>query len=312
MPSDSDVLSAPSLLVAHFSAVSCSAALFGLLTLYCSPIVPKALQRLFRYGKTAETHKSVLQVPKRWFQHFYVFASLLYALLFLSLLRLYVFQLPVPQLLALLLDTCVGQSRRPVCSAESVVLSMLLMCLQVCRRLYECTRLSVFSQDGKMAAAHYFCGFSFYLGVGLALLADAHGFPGTPDSLPPQLQWTAIFRLNHIIGSVLFLIANLIQFKSHSILANLRKDRNGRVVTFQHSIPRGSLFELVSCPHYFAEIVVYFSLAVVLAFQSPNWWLVFAFVTTNQLIVGLFNHYWYLKRFPDYPSKRKAVIPFLL
>jgi hypothetical protein len=46
---------------------------------------------------------------------------------------------------------------------------------QVSRRLYECTQLSIYS-DGKMNIIHYLCGFSFYFGVGLSILAEAPGF----------------------------------------------------------------------------------------------------------------------------------------
>ncbi len=86
----------------------------------------------------------------------------------------------------------------------------------------------------------------------------------------------------------------------------------GRVVTYQHSIPRGDWFELVSCPHYFAEILIYLSLSLVLSGRSTTWWMVCSFVVTNQIIVGLFNHQWYLDNFKDYPKARKAIIPFVI
>jgi 3-oxo-5-alpha-steroid 4-dehydrogenase 3 len=110
----------------------------------------------------------------------------------------------------------------------------------------------------------------------------------------------------------MFGVASVLQFKSHAILANLRKDLKGRVVTYRHSIPRGGLFEHLSCPHYFAEILIYMSLCLVMGGKSSTWWMVCAFVVINQLIVGLFNHHWYLETFKDYPKQRKAVIPFLL
>ena len=83
-------------------------------------------------------------------------------------------------------------------------------------------------------------------------------------------------------------------------------------MTYGHSIPRGHWFELVSCPHYLAEILIYLSLCVVLNGRSSTWWLVCCFVATNQLIVGLFNHHWYQKHFEDYPKRRKAVFPFVI
>jgi len=117
---------------------------------------------------------------------------------------------------------------------------------------------------------------------------------------------------NHIFGIAIFVWSSAMQFRSHAILSSLRKDNRGRVVTYQHSIPRGDWFELVSCPHYFAEILIYLSLSVVLSGKSTTWWMVCCFVVTNQIIVGLFNHRWYAETFDNYPKTRKAVIPFLL
>ena len=61
---------------------------------------------------------------------------------------------------------------------------MVLMFIQVARRLYECTQLSIYSSSGKMAIIHYLCGFCFYFGVGLSLLADANGFSNSMTDLP--------------------------------------------------------------------------------------------------------------------------------
>lgn len=151
-------------------------------------------------------------------------------------------------------------------------------------------------------------------------------------------------KWNYLIGSLIFVVASALQFQCHSILANLRKDNRGQIVTYQHSIPRGGLFHLVSrrsqsdsdhsdhilfnlanltnwtnlsslqvsCPHYFAEILIYISICIVFNGRSTTWWMVCGFVVINQLIVGLFNHQWYHTTFKHYPKSRKAVIPFVL
>lgn len=77
-------------------------------------------------------------------------------------------------------------------------------------------------------------------------------------------------------------------------------------------MPSGGLFELISCPHYFAEILIYISLAIVQCGLSVTWWLVVCFVVVNQVIMGISNHQWYLNKFPNYPRNRRAVIPFLI
>ncbi len=42
----------------------------------------------------------------------------------------------------------------------------------------------------------------------------------------------------------------------------------------------GGIFELVSCPHYFAEIVIYGGFVVLLGAQSTTIWLVFLWVVS--------------------------------
>jgi hypothetical protein len=62
---------ASNLLWAEWISFSASVSLFGILTLYYSSFMPEALQRIFRYGKTAESrvddikklHK--IEIPKR-------------------------------------------------------------------------------------------------------------------------------------------------------------------------------------------------------------------------------------------------------
>lgn len=86
----------------------------------------------------------------------------------------------------------------------------------------------------------------------------------------------------------------------------------GEVVSYGHKIPTGGPFEYLSCPHYFAEMLIYFAINLVQSGQSLTWWLVCAFVVINQLLMGLINHQWYRAEFRLYPSHRKAVIPFLI
>lgn len=116
----------------------------------------------------------------------------------------------------------------------------------------------------------------------------------------------------HMIGVILFLWSSYIQFDSHRILANLRKNTKGRIYTTKHSIPRGKWFELVSCPHYMAEIMIYLAITIVLGGRSLTWWMVFGFVALNQIFVGKFNHTWYLKKFKNYPKTRRAIVPYVL
>lgn len=75
-------------------------------------------------------------------------------------------------------------------------------------------------------------------------------------------------------------------------------------------MPRGGYFELVSAPHMLFEIVMYIALAGILS-GNRSFLFVLMFVIGNQVMVGGFNHRWYIDTFPNYPTDRKAIIPYI-
>ncbi|KAI4356021.1 hypothetical protein L6164_000075 [Bauhinia variegata] len=105
-------------------------------------------------------------------------------------------------------------------------------------------------------------------------------------------------------GLAVFLAGMALNVWSDRELLRLKKQGKGYVV------PRGGLFELVSCPNYFGEIVEWFGWAVM------TWsWVglgFFLYTCANLVPRARANHHWYLDKFgEDYPKNRKAVIPFL-
>ena len=77
-----------------------------------------------------------------------------------------------------------------------------------------------------------------------------------------------------------------------------------------YAVPRGGLFEVVSCPNHLGEIVQWFGFAL-MCWDLPA--LSFAIWTAANLIPrSLSHHGGYRKRFSDYPHDRSAVIPFVL
>lgn len=77
-------------------------------------------------------------------------------------------------------------------------------------------------------------------------------------------------------------------------------------------MPRGGVFDYVSCPHFLAEMIIYICFAAVFCFQHTVLLSVLLFVITNQLMASVITHAWYQETFPNYPTQRKAVIPFIL
>lgn len=85
----------------------------------------------------------------------------------------------------------------------------------------------------------------------------------------------------------------------------------GKVVSLSHSVPFGDWFENVSCPHYFAELLIYISMAITLGIDNVTWWCVVMYVLFNQALAAVLCHEFYQKSFSSYPKHRKAFIPFV-
>ncbi|XP_028301004.1 polyprenal reductase isoform X2 [Gouania willdenowi] len=86
----------------------------------------------------------------------------------------------------------------------------------------------------------------------------------------------------------------------------------GTVETLVHRVPNGGWFELVSCPHYFAELLIYVSLSLVSGGLSLTWWLVVLYVFFNQALAAQLCHELYVSKYESYPKNRNAFIPFVL
>lgn len=77
-----------------------------------------------------------------------------------------------------------------------------------------------------------------------------------------------------------------------------------------YTIPRGGLFERVSCPNHLGEMVEWTGYAIMSWAAPPA---VFACWTVlNVLPRSLAHHRWYRDTFEDYPPQRKAVWPGIL
>ncbi len=76
-----------------------------------------------------------------------------------------------------------------------------------------------------------------------------------------------------------------------------------------YRMPGGGLYELVSCPNYLGEIVLWCGWALA-TWSLPG--LAFALWTIANLAPrARAHHRWYRERFPDYPPRRRALIPWL-
>ncbi|XP_058049517.1 polyprenol reductase isoform X3 [Ahaetulla prasina] len=247
----------------------------------------------------------------RWFYHFYVVSVTWNGFVLLLFTQCVLFSRSFPSWLQDLLDILVGAKEdRGVGGSENGAefLSAFLVCFLVwvnsCRRLKECLHVSIYS-GGVIHFAHYCFGLFYYVLVGFTVLCQvpANGREGKAHSL--TVRWY------HVLGLVMFCWASAHQHRCHVILANLRKDKSGKVSSLDHSIPFGDWFEMVSSPHYFAEFLIYTSMAVTFGFYNLTWWLVVTYVFFNQAVSAVLCHEYYLNKFKHYPKYRKAYIPFI-
>jgi len=92
---------------------------------------------------------------------------------------------------------------------------------------------------------------------------------------------------------------------SDHILRQLRKPGESG-----YKIPTRGFYRYLSSPNYFGEILEWTGWAI-LTWSLPG--LAFALFTIANLAPrAIAKQNWYIKSFPDYPKKRKAIIPFVL
>lgn len=108
-----------------------------------------------------------------------------------------------------------------------------------------------------------------------------------------------------IIGAILFFTGLYINWRSDTILINLRKPGETN-----YKIPNEWLFNKVSCANLFGELLEWFGFAI-LCWNLPAVTF-FIWTAANLIPRALAHHKWYKEKFPEYPLNRKAIIPHVL
>eukprot|EP00762_Andalucia_godoyi_P002569 ANDGO_03314.mRNA.1 Very-long-chain enoyl-CoA reductase len=116
--------------------------------------------------------------------------------------------------------------------------------------------------------------------------------------------YTAPCQTMVIAGTTLFAAAEFGNLVCHIMLRNLRPEG-----TRVRKIPRGFLFELVSCPNYTFEILAWIGFTIATQTVAAALFALVGAAQMTQWAIG--KHRNYRKEFKDYPKSRKIIIPFV-
>lgn len=116
-------------------------------------------------------------------------------------------------------------------------------------------------------------------------------------------EWFIDIRF--IAGLAIFLTGMWMNWKADNLLIHLR--RPGET---HYEIPKGWLFNKISCPNLFGELIEWLGFAI-LCWNLPAFTF-FIWTAANLIPRALVHHKWYKEKFREYPAGRKAIIPYLI
>ncbi|CAA7023146.1 unnamed protein product [Microthlaspi erraticum] len=269
-------------------------------------------------GKILQSKKST--VPQKFFAHFYVL-GVTWTSLLLASTWMYACKMAPLSSEELTGGASHVEHRLKVWRA---VFLLLLMETHVLRRLIESFYVFKYSSSARMNIICYVGGLFFYIGVPLSLcvnvapevarFASEITANGKSHNSAPEfgllLSISSLMKLGscQLIGGAIFLWGWLHQRRCHAILGSLRE--NPRQAN-EYIIPHGDWFEMVSSPHYLAEIVLYAGLLIASGGTDVTIWLLFGFVVWNLTLAAGETQRWYLRKFENYPANRRAIFPYV-
>ncbi|XP_050365408.1 LOW QUALITY PROTEIN: polyprenol reductase 1-like [Argentina anserina] len=267
-------------------------------------------------GKIMQCSSQKFSVPQKFFSHFYA-GPVAWTTLLLVTTWMYAYNMAQ-------LTGHSTQSSHIISVWRSVFL-LLLMEVQVLRRLFETLYVFNYCSTARLHIVRYLIGYFFCYTLAPILCynhaQEVYKFSVTgiakflfqgntsvqaydlsefviPFLKLGWLQWT---------GAAIFSWGWIHQRNCHKILGSLRKNKEQKNV---YVIPYGDWFELiVSSPHYLSEIVMYVGFVVASGGSDLTVWLLLGFVVSNLTFAAAETHRWYLQKFKNYRNNRCSILP---
>jgi len=126
----------------------------------------------------------------------------------------------------------------------------------------------------------------------------------------PHLDRAWLTDPRFLAGITIYAASLSLTVHAEHIVRNLRTREELAAGERAYRIPRGGLFEYVTNAPYLTELCAWAGFA--LASWSLAGVFIFALTAANLIPRAFATHTWYRERFPDYPTGRKVIIPFVL
>lgn len=120
----------------------------------------------------------------------------------------------------------------------------------------------------------------------------------------PKYSETWFHDTRFIAGFTLFIFGFIVNRHSDYMLYRIRS-----IFRQEYSIPQGGLYRWISCPNYLGEIIMWSGWAV--STWSPVAAAFSLWTVANLVPRARSHHQWYQQNFTDYPSERRAIIPWI-
>ena len=166
-----------------------------------------------------------------------------------------------------------------------------LFFLHSVRRFSE--HLVFMKSDQRMHVLHYLVGISFYMITPIALQLEK-----STNKNSFFIEFSAL---------MIFIYSSFSQYRCHRILSEMKLSMNG---SSTYRLPREGIFDFVDSPHYFYEILIYFSFYILK--RDSLSLLILVFVSVNLMFSALDTSAFYRKNFKEYRGYRKTLVPFIL